>query len=363
MPPIPLPHGAQLGRAVAAWDEAGAEPDSRLMVGWHARRRAAVHLARSLGAHGPWRSALAQAVAPAEGPGPWPVRALVVDGAEALGLRPEAIAGLLAAAYLWHAAADALDDAMDGDAPADGPPKSPWSRTATVAVALLQQAPGLACQSATAHTVSLRRAFARSGLRMAKGQDRDLQLAQLWAGGPERLATPPGGWAAAWEAAALGKAGGAMGLYATLPALAVGAPRPLVEGLWALGEALGLAWQLSSDLTDAPGPGQSPGLEQLFALMAFDDPAERQQVWASWEGLPEAPPWQVVRDLSGAGSLVQAHLVQAWAKAESLAGGLAKAGASPELVAVALDWVAEGRDTAQAHGPWGSATAWGGAWV
>jgi hypothetical protein len=173
---------------------------------------------------------------------------------EGLGMAPEAADGLGAAACFFYAAADLADDLADGEPGLDavqGP--GDVHRLLFLQQRALAGLPGVAPE----RRLALSAAFARGGLVMCAGQERDLA-------GTER---PEGVDALA---IARGKAGGELALLLSAPALALGRDPGPWEGF---GEAYGALIQVFSDYADLFGGEQSrdwlagkPTLPLLAAL-------------------------------------------------------------------------------------------------
>lgn len=208
----------------------------------------------------------------------WPIAELPRRAALAVGEEPELANGLAAAAILFYAASDIIDDAQDGEL-AGNPAWRDWSWQHAVNVGnLLLFLSGSTLQEIEA-PAEMRSAwalsFAEAGARLASGQHLDL------------LATP----GASMDEAALtritrDKAGAAWACLASLGPMA--AYSPVLPRWRAFGETLGTLYQLVSDVwpyvQEAPHRDLAVGKLTLPLLAAREADPSIATLWE--KGLP-----------------------------------------------------------------------------
>lgn len=168
----------------------------------------------------------------------WPALALPRAILAGHGAPAEGAECVLAGCALFFLAADIVDDAEDGDLPAD----LSWAEAVNAGHSLLFGA--LAAFSAAVPTGGVAEAFASAGRALASGQSLDLSLD--WNGEADEDLV---------MAAVRGKAGASMALYARMAASACGLPCSAVDRWAEVGERMGMAVQLRSDLADLENPG------------------------------------------------------------------------------------------------------------
>lgn len=259
----------------------------------------------------------------------WPVTAVPRALGAAFGLPPAAAQGLVLASLCFYAAADAVDDAADGDLGLNPAWKPDWTPHEAVnaghallftSAELLASLPGAAADA----RARLAADWARAGRRLAMGQAGDLALG------------------AATEAEALAiaaaKTGASLGAFAAWPALAAGLPEAGAEPWRAWGAALGTWIQLYSDVAAyAPGRGPHPDLRELkrtLPLVVALDWAPELAGWLAGHAAPlsEARQAELAARVAATGATTYAGLrVQSLgAAAEAALDAALAAGAAPE---------------------------------
>jgi geranylgeranyl pyrophosphate synthase len=323
---MPIPLGApeaSVAAALARVDEAVGALDPAL----------AAHLA----------AAIAPARAAAAWPG-WPPTALPLAVGAACGLAAPAAERLAAASVLFFASADVVDDAQDGDLPAE--PWGGWPTAVAVGLALVFASQREAMAAVLARAGAIAAAFAEAGLAMSLGQARDVAVRTTpWdrrghegAGGGGHGADLHG--EAAYLARVRAKTGGSIALFATLGAIAADAPAASVAALHAWGEATGAALQLLSDLADAEAPAsrdRAAGRVTLPVARAWARlaPAERPLLEAAWRGEPDAADLAFLIARTGAATHARARAAALRLEAREALG---TAGLDPALVAGLDAW-------------------------
>lgn len=163
----------------------------------------------------------------------WLVVALPAAAGRAYGVPEARLSALVAGCALFYAAADLIDDAQDGDLPAD----LSWPQAVNGGNALLFAA--LGAFGAAAPGAPVAQEVAVAGRELCAGQAGDLDL--VWEPPPTEDAV---------MAAVRGKTGGSVALYCRMSALAADRPDHEVARWGALGVALGTALQLRTDVGD-----------------------------------------------------------------------------------------------------------------
>ncbi|MBM3266214.1 MAG: polyprenyl synthetase family protein [Candidatus Sericytochromatia bacterium] len=168
--------------------------------------------------------------------GNWPVVALPRGIAEIYALPAARGNPLAEGCVLFFLAADVIDDAQDGDLP----PDIGWPEAVNAGQALLFGA--LDALSEAAPGAAVAREVADAGRALASGQAIDLTLTWDSAPGEDTVMK-----------AVQGKAGASLKLFARMGALAADRPEAEVATWGEIGEALGTAVQLRSDVRDLQG--------------------------------------------------------------------------------------------------------------
>ncbi len=163
----------------------------------------------------------------------WPVVALPAAIAEIYEMGRDRGSALAEGCALFFLAADVIDDAQDGDLP----PDVAWPEAINAGQALLFGA--LAAFAAAAPGADVASEVAEAGRCLASGQALDLAL--TWDSVPSEDTV---------MAAVRGKSGASLALFARIGALAAGRPPDEVATWSEIGEALGIAIQLRSDVRD-----------------------------------------------------------------------------------------------------------------
>lgn len=173
-----------------------------------------------------------------------------------------------------------LDDAMDGELPAVWQRHRPAEIALAAAALYSALAPLALCavEAPPATILAMQRTLADGLLAMADGQQRDVALAGS-AGATARDVV----------ASVAGKSGAAVAMYAALAARLAGAPEEAVASYTAMGQALGTAWQLRSDIHDLFAASASSdlaaGARTLPIVLGLEraDGAEREHLFALLE--------------------------------------------------------------------------------
>jgi geranylgeranyl pyrophosphate synthase len=210
----------------------------------------------------------------------WPVAELPRRTLAMLG-GPAALGdGLAAAAVLFYAAADVIDDAQDGEL-GSNPAWLGWGWQEAVntgnLLLFLSQQTLLTLEAAESTRLAWSAAFARVGVRMASGQARDFDA------GPFARLTEAETLLVAEE-----KVGAYWGAIASLAPL--WANRTDVADWWELGSRIGVLYQLMSDVWAymTPLPHQDVAVGKMTLPLQFASQADPQlaELWEDEYPLP-----------------------------------------------------------------------------
>jgi geranylgeranyl diphosphate synthase type I len=251
----------------------------------------------------------------------WAVVGLPLAVASAFGADEKVAVALAGAALLFFAGADVVDDAQDGHLEAVWTQNGEsWREAVAAGLALTFLAQRSALEAVAGDWgCAVAREFAAAGLQMSLGQYVDLKQR----GEPRAAVTE-----ATYLACIAEKSGAAFSLFAVVGACVVEVPSITLAGLAAYGRALGMAFQLASDIEDicAESGRDRPNRQLTLPIIkAWDrlEAGDRELLLASWRGEPDAAPLPFLLERSGALLVCQVRLAALRVEAAQALEGLA----------------------------------------
>ncbi|MBI6545686.1 MAG: polyprenyl synthetase family protein [Cyanobacteria bacterium NC_groundwater_1444_Ag_S-0.65um_54_12] len=231
----------------------------------------------------------------------WPVLALPAAVAELYGIPSEQQQALVAGSCLFFLAADIIDDAQDGDLDNE----SSWPFAINAGLTFLFGA--IRAFAAAAPHAPVAQEVSMAGNALVQGQELDLHL--TWQAQPEEDTV---------LAAVNGKSGASMALYLRMAAHAAERMPVEVEKWGLLGQTLGMAIQLRSDLNDLSRPASRDFRARKLTLpLAYGMKRSPEALKKAMEDDNQAAAWRALRSC-GAITFVEFKIDALLVEAETL---------------------------------------------